>query len=80
MKNSILIILLFGALAYAELPLTIPDSKIRQVVEYIDAKVNKVYGLFTPMPASGYALCINSSGKVGHCTSAVGAGGACTCE
>lgn len=79
MRNSIILILLFGALAYAELPINIPDSKIRQVVEYVDSKANKVLGMFTPMPASGGALCLNASGKVSRCTSAVSAAGACTC-
>lgn len=79
MKNSILLILLFGALAYAELPITIPDAKIRQVVEYLDQKANKMTALFTPMPASGGALCLNASGKISRCTSAVSAAGACTC-
>ena len=79
MKNSLIIILLFGTLAYAELPFTIPDSKIRQVAEYLDVKASKVLGMFTPMPASGGALCLNSSGKISRCTSAVSASGACTC-
>jgi hypothetical protein len=79
MKNSLLLILLFGALAYAELPITIPDAKIRQVVEFIDSKASRVLGMFTPMPASGGALCLNASGKISRCTSAVSAAGACTC-
>jgi hypothetical protein len=78
-KLAIIIILAVYSYSLAELPFTISDSKIRQVVEFVDSKASRVLGMFTPMPASGGALCLNASGKISRCTSAVSAAGACTC-
>ena len=34
----------------------------------------------TNSPPTAYALCLASTGQLGHCTSVVGAGGTCTCS
>jgi hypothetical protein len=79
LKNSLFIIALIAIPAVAELPINIPDARVRQAMEYLDQKVNYVVKLFKPMPSSGGALCLNSSGTISKCTSAVDASGNCTC-
>ncbi len=42
LKNSLFLLILFALPARAELPFSLPDAKVRQTVEYLDAKITKV--------------------------------------
>ena len=76
-KAAILIALALAMPVLAQIfPSQVKDKATSDNLYYL---YEQQQGMLRGNPASGGALCLNASGRVSRCTSAVSAGGSCTC-
>jgi hypothetical protein len=69
-------------IAHATLPDTIKDPATREVIEYLDSKLQRVTNSIEKIHDGGKygkALCLTESKVIGYCSDQPNATGDCTC-